>query len=115
MMWWKTTRTTCSAADRLSRWRRKRGPRSRSKGRRTSSVSRAGIAAASRADASSTRSHSVLAGRELSGLEDAEDGRLVDGREGAPERLVAVDDPAERPPEGVEVEPGRGPAPAPAM
>ena len=33
MMWWTTRRTTCSEADRLRRWSRNSGPRSRSNGR----------------------------------------------------------------------------------
>lgn len=45
----------------------------------------------------------LLPGREVIHIDDAEDGHILHGRERAPDRLVAVDHPAERPPERGEI------------
>ena len=110
MMWCMTTRTTCSDADRVSRWRRKSGPVLQVEGEadQFGQPGRDGVGIEGRRVLD--EEPPLLPGREVFRIGDAEDGRLVDGGERAPERLVAVEDAAEGPPERVEIERGADPA-----
>ena len=87
MMWWKTSRTTCSVADRLEQVDPEEGP--------VLQVEGAAGQFGQWVPGVPREEPLLLPCLDVLRVDQPEDRRVIDGRERAPERLMAGDDPAE--------------------